>query len=1490
MMKRTLAVLLCLCIAFLPAIGHAGARTTVPGFYKTIEPPVPKPKLPNGKAAAQPALDLTVVPKSKPKTALPLAAAAVQPALDLTVVQKNQLPPVFKETAATKNELPPFPKGGQGGFCKTTSSPSISSAATAERSVTVASKSKSKSASPATTSSVPPALDPTAASKSKPKKTASPLTTSSSSTVPANQLPEDPTLVYGNATVGKAQLNKNGIETLDITQNTSKAILDWGSFNIGAKAEVDFYQKNSSWVCLNRIFDRNASQILGTLNATGQVYLINQNGILFGKNSQVNVHTMIASSLDITNNNFENGVLAFQAEDYQGAGTDSYLNSSVINQGAITTDAFGAVFLLSPNVENDEAITTQAGQIGLAAGDTVSLLNTNSTSSRVALAVVVEQTAGDAVNKGQMLANTGLIGMYGENVDQYGTVEAVEALKTSGQIELMAADSVTTGAGSVTATPVSGSTDSADQSFGYNGGTITIMGLGLPPGFSTTDTAVALARQIVNNGLIQAPAGAINMNAQNRVYLASGSSIDVSGLWIDKPASANTTQIQLNGVELRDFPDQKNGFLRGKTITVSNLLGSSIGDISGSLTAQSETAQERSLKGGTINISLPYTGNMIEKQGASIDFSGGGTNYSAGTVTTTGLISGNKVYSIGNAPETLTYTGITNVSQYVGSYQEGAHAGILSLLAGTVVLDGNIQGKATVGVYQTSKSELVDRMGEKKTLGVAIPAGGTMYIGGLFDPQSSIMDYVTGPVVIQEQVAPLPSGFGPESQLNDSVSYLSALKLSSAGLSNLQITSNTTITVTPDADFSMNAGSTLSLAARRIDFEGSINIPSGNVSLIVADNITAFSSLDRVNANPRYDTDVVSEIILGQGSQINVAGQEADNSIAANGAGATTPFTYIAGGSVSILDESYYSQGVVAAGLIDVSGGYGISQKGAVTGGNAGSLSIQGVGIVLDGKLRAYSITGNTGGTITLNAESIEVAQSTPSNSGGTLGSGLILGQNELADAGFTQIALQSLENTTIDSGANLAVSTLKFPTPLPGADNNANAIPVPQYMVTGSSVKITAESTFQMPPTSLQASDLPYPFSNLPDTGATISIPNGAGVTVAPGGSITMSAPYIDIGGVLTAPAGTVNITAGYNLDLEGSILAKGYPEPALQPLFAGLPAGYTPNPLAGGSVTLTASAVTTGANSLVDVSGSTPVTAYILNSTGGFVAQTVSSNPGSVAISSYYGPSLSGVLDGRSEMAGIQGGTLSISCGSSGGAYTISASDFNNYRGFDAMTFTAGSALNFSGDMNISVGRSLTFNAPLITGSGNITFSAPSILLENTALGAPAPSGGSASLSLVATAGSIDVTGSISLSGFQSVNLSAAHDITLSDFVNGTNWEGQMLTSANTLTLQAERIYPTTLSSFTIDDSGGTVKVEGNGYNSLPIYSAGGSLTIDAHDIEVLGGYLAAPMGQIILSADTTSGSVTLSSGSIVSTAGFGSVEVDYGSLNERILDKNG
>jgi filamentous hemagglutinin family protein len=1329
---------------------------------------------------------------------------------------------------------------------------------------------------------------------------------------------------------------KNGVDTLVITQNAAEAIINWKSFNVGSKAEVDFSQKSSSWICLNDIFDQNPSQIFGRIDAIGKIYLINQNGILFMRGSQVDLNTLIASSLslDILDKNFLKGEFVLSngqtgMEFSLGTGNP---DASVENYGAITTYALGSVFLLGPNVTNDGNITTRTGQIGLAAGSDVSL----SPGANGAQLVEVVKTSGDAVNRGQIIADTGQIGMYGLNVEQNGTVSAAASLTSAGQINLDASNLVSTGAGSVTSTPISGSTETIIPSATpFGGGTIDLGGLNSSG-----------AQYIENCGLIQAHSGTVNLQAQKRVFLEKGSSIDVSGSWINESASANTTRVQLNSVELRDYPDQKNGLLKGNYITVNNLLGSSIGDISQYLNIQEKTAMEQSLQGGTINITS--SGDIIVKQGASLNFSGGGVRYSAGEVTTTGLISNNIVYSIDDAPETLHYDAITTVSNYVGSYVEGADAGLLQLQGRTVVLDGSIRGAATAGIYQTRTSELLDKMGDQNTLGLQMPAGGTLIIGtqptGLGTIQTGkdaeASDFIVASVVMAPAVMPLPSNFGLYeplssfgpyehpydanlSQLAWPTTYLSTRQLSTAGLTYLQIASNTKITINPGASISLDPGlaklgndsyqsATVYLTARAIDLKGEISVPDGIVNLTATDNEFAYV-YSGTYGNPNYlYVPIPSVITLEPGSQINAAGQRIDNSQAATGGlggNAVTAFT--SGGAVYIQDESWdllsqgqtqnqnqnQNQGVIAAAgsLIDVSGGYGIDQKGAVTGGNAGSLTIQGQGIVLDGALQAYSLIGNNGGAITLQAQRITVVQSASAAPRSLVipPPGLTLSPDSLDDTGFTNINLQSFADTTIGAGT-FSPSLVKLAVPYAGENAGAVGLSVvAPYLIGNSSISVTAGSPYTLAITSLEYLTVPNEGRqgqgrNTPGNFA-ISVLDGAAVSVLPQGSISLTndtgSITIDAGASLEAQAGTVQLTSAGNLTLNGTISATGYNLPALSPLLLGVPVVYTP--LSGGGVTLSAGGqLSVGYGSVVDVSGSSPVTTYIMNEDGGPVGQRVASNPGSITISAG-ALSLDGTLKGRAHLARLQGGTLSIT--DEVGSYTLSSANFANWVGFDAFTFASKTALFFSGDMNIVAGRSLTFDAPsfsVTAGTGNVAFQAPWIQLWND-FGAqgPAPSsGGSAHLTLAGQW--INVEGAVSLYGFEGVKLSALHDLTLSDYNDGNILQGSMQISG-ALTLQADRIYPTTLtgtsaSPFTIT-SLGNVTIQGSTapHNSSPIYSAGGYIAISGVNIDMEGGMLAAPMGGISLAA---TGSVTIAGGSVITTAG--SIPVSYGSLNDTIF----
>jgi filamentous hemagglutinin family protein len=94
--------------------------------------------------------------------------------------------------------------------------------------------------------------------------------------------------VGGQVNAGQANISSTAMQTT-IDQTSQRAVIDWDSFNVGSNETVQFVQPSSSAIALNRIHDSGTSAIDGQLLANGNVWLINPNGILFGKNAQVNV-------------------------------------------------------------------------------------------------------------------------------------------------------------------------------------------------------------------------------------------------------------------------------------------------------------------------------------------------------------------------------------------------------------------------------------------------------------------------------------------------------------------------------------------------------------------------------------------------------------------------------------------------------------------------------------------------------------------------------------------------------------------------------------------------------------------------------------------------------------------------------------------------------------------------------------------------------------------------------------------------------------------------------------------------------------------------------------------------------------------------------------------------------------------------------------------------------------------------------------------------
>lgn len=169
-------------------------------------------------------------------------------------------------------------------------------------------------------------------------------------------LPQGGVVVDGQATI---ESNSNYMQ---INQSSNSAIVNWQSFNIGAGEHTHFQQPSSSAITINRVNAANGnSAIFGKLTATGQIFLLNPSGILFGSTAEVNVGSILASTSDINMQAYSQGLIELMPNQlYQG---------SIINHGNIHVRDGGYAAFVAPNVVNHGIIKANLGHVQLTSGE-----------------------------------------------------------------------------------------------------------------------------------------------------------------------------------------------------------------------------------------------------------------------------------------------------------------------------------------------------------------------------------------------------------------------------------------------------------------------------------------------------------------------------------------------------------------------------------------------------------------------------------------------------------------------------------------------------------------------------------------------------------------------------------------------------------------------------------------------------------------------------------------------------------------------------------------------------------------------------------------------------------------------------------------------------------------------------------------------------------------------------------------------------------------
>jgi filamentous hemagglutinin family protein len=1075
-----------------------------------------------------------------------------------------------------------------------------------------------------------------------------------------------------------------------ITQRDAAGILRWASFDIAPGYTVNIDQPSTSSILLNKV-DGGAffskTVIDGMLQAKGQVYIYNPNGIIFGKTSQVDVNSLVATSLRINDNRFLAGLIAPSADPIFSAVAGTPPGTVEVEaQAQVNAAKGGRIMLVGSGVSNSGQLSAPDGQVlAIAASDKVFLAAPHDVTMR---GLLVEVGSGGTVSNetlGSILVGHGNASLVGYAVNQNGTISATTSVQANGSIYLRARDGATK------------PSDNAATSDAYatRGGTLTLGENSVTevlPDIADTSTAAktsynasqidlaAKSVHLLQNAKVIAQGGDVTVSAQadprsnNRstsgivggsvgssgVYLESGATIDVSGTTTTQLAmESNVIAVQLRGTELADVPLQRNSVLRGQTVYIDRRKGTPLANVQGYLDLAEYTVGEETATGGTVTFKADQ--EVVIASGAKVNVSGGQVTYKSGYVATTQLQSGRSTVDIGSASPDRIYTGFTNPAagprNFEAGYSDGRSAGSVRFDAPGLILRGSLLGTVTPGSRQ------------RDIAASNYPQGGELIIGsntrllssalGAFSNFSFIGSINFGGTTTANIATPV---FGtawdltnPQMQKLRSTLDLDPVVLAEQGFTRINAYAREDAggvlpgTVTVSSSLSLKPGGEFRVAAQdTVSLNENITIPGGNIEAKA----------------------VTGKLSVGANVAVNVAGlwtnDRSSLPSARDAAGNPVAPLVTQGGSITLTGKGNSTDNI---GLdlgnntrFDASGGAWQNTSGKIVRGNGGALSFtaspqdetlpQTAGFKLgnDVTFAAYSLS--KGGTLKLSGRDVVLGTSSSANDGD-----LALAADWFTEGGFSKYDINAAGNLKVLANSVIA-PTMDYwianrNTATASGGNMASAFSVcrlPACTPLGS----RAPASLSLSASAQRSNGWGQVWIQ---QGAVISTDPGATVTLAAGRQLTDE-------GRITNPGGTVNLLLSVdpgNADIpyraERSIWLGSTAVVDVSGTAAGLwtnGSGITQgNVLNGGSIRIgrlsgsdlaaAAGYVVMEKRSLLDVSG-VSASMTLSSGRGGLQTQQVASAGGSIDIRAREGMLIEGSLSGAGGNSGAAGGSLNL------------------------------------------------------------------------------------------------------------------------------------------------------------------------------------------------------------------------------------------------------
>lgn len=860
----------------------------------------------------------------------------------------------------------------------------------------------------------------------------------------------------GFASYGAATTQMLGANTLQVDQATDRAILNWQSFNVARDHNVQFVQPGSASIALNRIHQQDPSVILGRISANGQIYLVNNNGFVFGDGAVVDTRSFVASALDMSDEVLKTGMThELEKNANPGQPALSGQNMTPGNKGAaaaievqagarIHVGRSGTALLAAPAVGNAGSISgDEQSQILLVASkDKVYLQPASSDDPFSGLKVEVG-AGGQATNTGGMTVRQGNVTLAGFAVNQSGRISATTAVSVNGSIRLLAREGGADNANSqnvqkphdLYATQTVRAADGHDglglkSRVTFGQGSVTEIlpdadgGAAVDGQAQPASLVEASAREIAvqTGAVIAAPAGKVQLTATNRpdapadgqqgrIYIGDGARIDVAGIRnVSADMERNVAEVSVQSYNLRNSPYQRGGVLQGETVRVDIRKDTGIIDTGNPAASLERRVDERLTAGGVIQ--LTSQGDILVGN-AQFDISGGSVKYRDGYVNTTKLINdADQIVDIGDADPNAHYKGI-----YGTVTQEHRKWGVTETFDGFDVIGsaqferGYVEGKAA-GVLSIQTPWLAWRGDLQAAAIIGLYQRRSQAPGGAFN----LNDQLVHDSVFSSQNISFQSrqpaaeisldGDFPKQENGRNIDLVfSPDFIARSGLSRFRIKTMGSLAVDDQATLVFPALSELNWQAGRVDIAGGIHSAGGDIN--IAGVFTNSGDSGRVD--------------LAAGSWLDVSGKWVNDY--QNFSDALDPVV-IDGGKVSLTADADLNFNAGAA--VKADGGAWLASDGVrLTAGKGGDIALEaaqgGPSFKLrpDGDFSAYGL--EQGGSLTLASGNLVVGSSAGNASDTVIG--VSDGQFELSGAaGFGSIALNA-NNTTVRASVDLMMT-----------------------------------------------------------------------------------------------------------------------------------------------------------------------------------------------------------------------------------------------------------------------------------------------------------------------------------------------------------------------------------------------------------------------------------------------------------------------------------